>query len=362
MHANPQHSARFSPKGRTRNHCLLALVGIVAVACGSHQAPVSEQGRRLERSAPIVLSSTGRSDSSRIQTSQPDQVLSIESRPQIVSSRSASASTVTSAPSPAATVTRAASQQTQSLVRRPVGSASSPVTSVARSSIASAASRVSSAAASAVTAPLAHMVTAGDTLFSIAFQHDLDFRALAAANGLTPPYTIFVGQELELGAALAETAIDAVGNGIRSGIRSQAGSSESGSVNRQPIPAPVPTEPDWTWPHSGRVLSSFKSDITKGIDIAGNVGDPVLAAAAGDVVYSGRGVQGTGNLIIIRHTDQFLSAYAHNSAMLVPEGMHVFAGEKIAEVGVNPAGTAMLHFEIRQEGEPIDPTLFLPVR
>ena len=79
-------------------------------------------------------------------------------------------------------------------------------------------------------------------------------------------------------------------------------------------------------------------------------------------MYSGRGVQGTGNLIIIRHTDQFLSAYAHNSAMLVPEGMHVFAGEKIAEVGFNPAGTAMLHFEIRQEGEPIDPTLFLPVR
>lgn len=360
MHANTQHSARFPPRRRTRNHCLLALVGMVAVACGSHQAPVSEQGRRLERSAPIVLSSTGRSDSSRIQTSQPDQVLSIESRPQIVSSRSASVSTVT--PAPSATVTGAAPQQTQSLVRRPVGSASSPVTSVARSSIARAASQVSGAAASAVTAPLAHMVTAGDTLFSIAFQYDLDFRTLAAANGLTPPYTIFVDQELKLGAALAETAIDAMGKGIRSGIRSQAGSSESGSVNRQPKSASVPSEPDWTWPHSGRVLSSFQSDITKGIDIAGNVGDPVLAAAAGDVVYSGRGVQGAGNLIIIRHNDQFLSAYAHNSAMLVPEGMHVFAGEKIAEVGVNPAGTSMLHFEIRQAGEPIDPTQFLPVR
>lgn len=348
MHANSQLSARFPPRGRTRNHCLLALVGMVAVACGSHQAPVSEQGRRLERSAPIVLSSTGGSDSSRVQNSQPDQVLSIESRPQIVSSRSAAVSTAT----------RAAPQQTQSLVRRPVGSASSLVTSVARSSTASAASQMSSA----VTAPLAHVVTAGDTLFSIAFQYDLDFRTLAAANGLTPPFTIFVGQELELGASLAETAIDAVGNGTRSGIRSQAGSSESGSVNSQPIPALAPIEPDWTWPHSGRVLSSFQSDTTKGIDIAGNVGDPVLAAAAGDVVYSGRGVQGTGNLIIIRHSDQFLSAYAHNSAMLVPEGMHVFAGEKIAEVGVNPAGSAMLHFEIRQGGEPIDPTLFLPVR
>lgn len=356
MHMNSQHSARFPLWGRARNHCLLALVAIVVAACGSHQAPVSEQGRRLERAAPIILSSTGSSDSSRIQTSQPDQVLSIESRPQIVSSRSGSTAT------PAATVTRAVPQQTQSLVRRPVGSTSSPVTSVARSAISSAASRVGSTAASSVTTPLAHLVSAGDTLFSIAFQYDLDFRTLAAANGLTPPYTIFVGQELELGAALAETAIDAVGNGIRSGIRSQAGSGESGSVNRQPMPAPMPTEPDWTWPHGGRVLNLFQSEITKGIDIAGNVGDPVLAAAAGDVVYSGRGVQGTGNLIIIRHTDQFLSAYAHNSAMLVPEGMRVFAGEKIAEVGVNPSGTAMLHFEIRREGVPIDPTLFLPAR
>lgn len=358
MRANPQHSDRSFRWVQTRCHCLLALTSIALVACGSHQAPVSEQGRRLERSAPIILSSTGSADSSRIQTSQPDQILSVESRPQIVSSRGASTSAVTQS----ATVTRPVPQQSQSLVRRPVGSISSSATTAARPAISSAASRVGSAAANAASAPLAHLVSAGDTLFSIAFQYDLDFRTLALANGLTPPYTIFVGQELELGAALAETAIDAVGSGIRSGIRSQVGSGESGSVSRQPIPAPMPAEPTWTWPHGGRVLSSFQSDITKGIDIAGNVGDPVLAAAAGDVVYSGRGVQGTGNLIIIRHTDQFLSAYAHNSAMLVPEGMRVFAGEKIAEVGVSPSGRAMLHFEIRQDGVPIDPTLFLPVR
>ena len=92
------------------------------------------------------------------------------------------------------------------------------------------------------------------------------------------------------------------------------------------------------------------------------MGDPVLAASSGDVVYSGRGVQGSGNLIIIRHSDKYLSAYAHNSAMLVGEGSRVRAGEKIAEIGQNSSGIAMLHFEIRVDGSSVDPLGFLPGR
>ena len=98
----------------------------------------------------------------------------------------------------------------------------------------------------------------------------------------------------------------------------------------------------------------------EGIDISGNVGDPVLAAGGGDVVYSGRGVQGTGNLIIMRHSDRLLSAYAHNSVVLVSEGQHIEAGQQIAELGVNNSGVPMLHFEIRRDGQSVDPMQYLP--
>ena len=109
-------------------------------------------------------------------------------------------------------------------------------------------------------------------------------------------------------------------------------------------------------------MRGFQSGVSKGLDISGNVGDPVLAAGDGDVVYSGRGIQGTGDLIIIRHSDRYLSAYAHNSRMLVNEGSRVRAGEKIAEVGQNSSGIAMLHFEIREAGDSVDPSRLLPSR
>ena len=108
------------------------------------------------------------------------------------------------------------------------------------------------------------------------------------------------------------------------------------------------------------MLRGFQAELNKGVDIGGQLGDPVLAASAGDVVYSGRGVQGSGNLIIIRHGDRYLSAYGHNSAMLVGEGSRVRAGEKIAEVGTSPNGVAMLHFEIRVDGNSVDPAGLLP--
>ena len=119
---------------------------------------------------------------------------------------------------------------------------------------------------------------------------------------------------------------------------------------------------NWRWPHQGGVIRGFEADINKGIDIRGQIGDPVFAAGNGDVVYSGRAVQGSGNLIIIRHSDRYLSAYAHNSTMLVGEGARVQAGETIAEVGSNSNGIAMLHFEIRLDGKSVDPTNLLPER
>jgi lipoprotein NlpD len=118
---------------------------------------------------------------------------------------------------------------------------------------------------------------------------------------------------------------------------------------------------DWAWPSTGRVLSNF-TEANKGIDIAGRVGDPVYASAGGKVVYSGSGLRGYGNLIIIAHRNNYLSAYAHNSKILVKEGQQVSKGQKIAEVGNSDADQPKLHFEIRREGKPLDPSRYLPER
>lgn len=122
-----------------------------------------------------------------------------------------------------------------------------------------------------------------------------------------------------------------------------------------------PDRVDWAWPSSGRVLSGF-TEASKGIDFAGRIGDPVLASAAGKVVYSGAGLRGYGNLIIISHKNNYLSAYAHNSKILVKEGQQVAKGQKIAEVGSSDADQPKLHFEIRREGKPLDPSRYLPER
>jgi len=214
--------------------------------------------------------------------------------------------------------------------------------------------------------PASHLVRPGDTLFSIAFQYDLDFRSLAIVNGLNPPYTIFVDQEINLdlnnivrGGSAVSTANLGTAVGNNSVARSRAGGGTSGSVLRQPVTS-TPRAISWQWPHQGRLVRGFQSGVSKGLDISGNVGDAVLAAGDGDVVYSGRGIQGSGDLIIIRHSDRYLSAYAHNSRMLVNEGSRVRAGEKIAEVGENSSGVAMLHFEIREAGDSVDPSRLLP--
>ncbi|HCX34151.1 MAG TPA: peptidase, partial [Rhodocyclaceae bacterium] len=137
-----------------------------------------------------------------------------------------------------------------------------------------------------------------------------------------------------------------------------------------PAPAAVEAAPaaaaasgiDWIWPANGKLLNGFKEPSSKGIDIAGKPGDPVLAAAAGKVIYAGSNVRGYGNLVVVKHNDQFLSAYAHNRKILVKESQLVERGQKIAELGDSDADQAKLHFEIRLQSKPVDPLKYLPGR
>jgi lipoprotein NlpD len=118
----------------------------------------------------------------------------------------------------------------------------------------------------------------------------------------------------------------------------------------------------WRWPAEGPLLNGFSSTATKGINIAGKAGDAVVAAGSGRVVYAGDGLRGYGILVIINHNQEFLSAYAHNSRVFVKENDMVDGGDKIAEVGSSGAAREMLHFEIRRDGQPVDPLQFLPRR
>lgn len=305
---------------------------LVLSSCGGgYQAPMLEQGEQQVITAPIIVDSSTPESSFRVENSRPVSVSSSSgnnrSAPEVFSSNSG----------------------------RSVGRTQS---------VQNGSNQGGSNASRA--GPTSHLVRSGETLFSIAFQYDLDFRSLAIANGLNPPYTIFVDQEINLdlsksvrGGSAVSTANLGTAVGNNSVARARAGSGTSGSVLRQPV-SRTPQAISWQWPHRGRVLRGFQSGVSKGLDIAGNVGDPVLAAGDGDVVYSGRGIQGSGDLIIVRHSDRYLSAYAHNSRMLVSEGSRVRGGEQIAEVGENSSGVAMLHFEIREAGDSVDPSRLLP--
>jgi lipoprotein NlpD len=127
---------------------------------------------------------------------------------------------------------------------------------------------------------------------------------------------------------------------------------------------PASTEEDlgWIWPSSGPVLASFDEAKNKGLDIGGTAGDPVVAASDGKVVYAGAGLRGYGNLIILKHNNTYLTAYAHNQTLLVKEDQTVKKGQKIAEMGNSDADRVKLHFEVRRQGKPVDPAKYLPVR
>ncbi|VCU70254.1 Murein hydrolase activator NlpD precursor [Pigmentiphaga humi] len=231
-----------------------------------------------------------------------------------------------------------------------------------------------------------YVVKRGDTLIRIALDHGEDWRDIAQWNSLADPNQIRPGQVLRVsrpGTSRAPAQAAPADNGVAE-VTPVAPPSQSASrpldapapsepaATPAPAPAPTPAPPrpadpagervEWAWPAGGKVIENFHETRNKGLDISGTPGDPVLAAADGKVVYSGSGLRGYGQLIIIKHNNTYLSAYAHNRAMLVKEGQAVRRGQKIAELGSTDAQSPRVHFEIRRQGKPVDPASYLPSR
>lgn len=253
-----------------------------------------------------------------------------------------------------------------------------------------------------------HVVRPGDTLLGIARQYGVTVRDLTGWNNLTNPNQISVGQVLRVSAAApaaqapagvvvqpvspspvevqpvrpadeAPASAPATSAGVKQEPKGgkQPYSDQlwsqmkpkSASSNGAPAPALPPAQGDsaggatsWLWPAHGEVIETFDEGSSKGVAISGKPGDPVIASAAGKVVYSGSGLRGYGKLVIIKHDANYLTAYAHNQQLLVKEGDSVSKGQKIAELGSTDAERPKLHFEIRKQGKPVDPLKYLPPR
>lgn len=198
--------------------------------------------------------------------------------------------------------------------------------------------------------PAVHVVSTGETLYSISWQHGYDYHRVAEWNGINPPFVIQPGQRIRL------TPPAAIPQG-----REPRQEASVKKVRTAAPPAGTSERVEWRWPTQGVVVKTFNDDARskKGIEIAGALGQPVNAAADGRVVYSGDGLTGYGNLVIIRHDDTFLSAYAFNSRLLVEENDSIRGGQTIAEMGAY-GGKPRLHFEVRRQGRPVDPLRYLP--
>lgn len=209
-----------------------------------------------------------------------------------------------------------------------------------------------------------HVVSRGETLFSIAWRYGQDYKVLARNNGIARPYTIYPGQVIHLKGRYAKSPAKTKASVAKPKV--QSGRSKSTTSTRpKPTKSLQHNEPvKWRWPAKGKVIATFSSrnPLNKGVDIAGKLGEPVVAAGSGVVVYAGSGLRGYGNLLIIKHSETFLSAYAHNRKLLVKEGQAVKAGQKIAEMGSSGTDRNKLHFEIRKEGKPVNPMGYLPKR
>jgi lipoprotein NlpD len=230
-----------------------------------------------------------------------------------------------------------------------------------------------------------HTVQRGDTLIRIALDNGQNWRDVARWNNLDNPSLIEVGEVLRVvppqGDGVVARPITAggavpapLGSGspIAAGTLPPAGSvaatpaaaaASAASPSTSSAPAAVGgDEMAWIWPARGATLAGFDELKNKGVDIAGRAGDPVLAAADGRVVYAGSGLRGYGNLVILKHNNTYLTAYAHNQSLLVKEDQTVKQGQKIAEMGSTDADRVKLHFEIRRQGKPVDPARYLPAR
>ena len=232
-----------------------------------------------------------------------------------------------------------------------------------------------------------YIVQPGDTLYAVAFRLGMDYRTLAEINNIDPPYVIRVSQSLKtIGAgsrALDDTAAVAPAQSVvvepdRLGSpprQTSPASADQQAEAVRPEPGPpshtsstaksaTPKGPvdRWIWPAAGAVSRPFSGERHKGIDLTGQRGAPVMATAPGVVVYAGTGVTGYGALLILKHNDTYLSAYGHNDELLAVEGEQVKAGQVIARMGSTEADSVKLHFEIRRDGRPVNPTGLLPSR
>ena len=327
-------TSRRSPNFSLISTSMVSAMVLLLSACASnYEAPIDDRSANLEREAPVILSSGQTAPSGGQQSARTVPVnRSADTRPDAVG----------------ATAT----------VVRPVNVGGG----IRRASI-------DDNNAAAMTSM--HTVARGDTLYSIAWTYNLDVRTLALANNLVAPYTIYPGQRLRVSeteiSASALSSVPAIPaspageNGtVATGQRPQAAidARRTGSIATRQV-----DDVSWQWPADGRLLSAFsESGSSRGIDISGRQGQAVFSAADGDVVYAGSGIQGTGNLVILRHSARHLSAYMHNSMVLVGEGDRVRAGDKIAEMGTGAGGRDMLHFEVRVDGKPVDPVRYLPGR
>lgn len=256
--------------------------------------------------------------------------------------------------------------------------------------------------------PDSYTVKKGDTLYSIGLEFGLDYKEIAQWNNLVPPYTIHIGRVLKfnlpktaetapaaeavvvtpiktepvIAKPLGEPPLKTEPKAIKEPYSEQAMAAPAPKpVEKTEVPKAVetPKQPElakvekpvaasgddesieWAWPTQGKVSAGFnETGGSKGVDILGQTGQPVLAAAPGKVVYSGSGLRGYGKLVIIKHNKTYLSAYAHNSQILVKEGQDVAKGQKIAEMGNTDTDKTKLHFEIRKLGKPVDPAKYLP--
>ena len=213
-----------------------------------------------------------------------------------------------------------------------------------------------------------HIVGQGDTLFAIAWRYELSVESLARANGLSRPYNIYLGQRLTLDMSRARAAYSKSVPAARvAPIKNVRPATRKSTVSKpprvtQPKSYSLPKgEWRWQWPVKGAVSRQYDSNrIFKGLNILSAKGRKVGAAAPGVVVYAGQGLRGYGRLLIIKHSETYLSAYAHNRKMFVQEGQKVVAGQKISEVGGDSENNGRLYFEIRKNGKPVDPMRLLP--
>lgn len=246
-----------------------------------------------------------------------------------------------------------------------------------------------------------YRVRRGDTLISISLEHGVDWRDLASWNDISNPNVIEVGRLLrilparasapppEVAAIPSSTSVTPTQGAAQTAPLASTGGpqvrpieasprpsvpSAEGSSGQAPgeslasaAPTPSPSAPPtaggpWVWPANGQVITGFSEGGSKGVAIAGAQGESIFAAESGRVIYSGNGLRGYGNLVIVKHDQEFTTAYAHNRAILVKEGQMVRRGQKIAELGMSDADRPMLHFEVRKGGKPIDPMGLLPPR